>query len=116
MEDPLYVEINVQAENKHKNGEELQANFPLEEHPYSIILKQGEDNPNFIVHTWWEGKMKLVKAKSEHLKRKWIKKIELFQTRIALHPNVRIAISQRMWVPVFPSYKLCFQNHSLRPL
>ena len=51
MEDPLYVEIHVQAENKHKNGEELQANFLLEEHPYSIILKQGEDNPNFIVHT-----------------------------------------------------------------
>ena len=52
MEDPLYVEINVQAENKHKNGEELQANFPLEKHPYFIILKQGENNPNFIVHTW----------------------------------------------------------------
>ena len=50
MEDPLYVEINVQAENKHKNGEVLQVNFPLEKH--SIILKQGEDNPNFIVHTW----------------------------------------------------------------
>ena len=51
MEDPLSVEINVQAENKHQNGEELQANFPLEEHPYSIILKHGENNPNFIVHT-----------------------------------------------------------------
>ena len=74
MEDPLYVEIHVQAENKHKNGEELQANFLLEEHPYSIILKQGEDNPNFIVHTWWGWKMKLVKAKSEHLKENELEK------------------------------------------
>ena len=40
MEDPLSVEINVQAENKQKNGEELQANFPLEKPHYTIILNK----------------------------------------------------------------------------